>query len=100
MRLRFTLGFAAVVALGLIACADARGAEVPGVPNPAPLPDWLDDPVRTFERLRAAQEKEPENHDDPPANVKDTKPHDICAAYGAHRVDYISNVHRYWKCQR
>jgi hypothetical protein len=89
MRLRFTLGFAAVVALGLIACADARGAEVPGVPNPAPLPDWLDDPVRTFERLRAA-----------PANVKDTKPHDICAAYGAHRVDYVSNGHRYWKCQR
>jgi hypothetical protein len=47
--------------------------------------------VRTFERLRAAQEKETEkNDDDPSANVKDTKPHDICAAYGAHRVDYIS----------
>jgi hypothetical protein len=57
--------------------------------------------VRTFERLRAAQEKEPEKNDnDPPADVKDTKPRDICAAYGAHRVDYISNGHRYWKCQR
>jgi hypothetical protein len=56
--------------------------------------------MRTFERLRAAQEKEPENDDDPPANVKDTKPRDICAAYRAHRVDYISNGHRYWKCQR
>jgi hypothetical protein len=69
----------------------------PALPS-GPLMEQLK--VRIFERLGAAQEKEPENDDNPPARVKDTKPHDICAAYRAHRVDYIRNGHRYWHCQR